>query len=89
MEALTTPQENKPETIQPGASFLNYLTMPDEIIERMSQLRNYFGLSAKDVFTPEHLEYARAHYVSDTGLDNQMSLLMNVVTPGQKGVSLR
>lgn len=73
--------EQRKKENNPNARFLNYLARPEEIIERMSQLKNYYGFSAKDVFTLNHLEYAKINYVSDTGLDNQMSIFMNAVTP--------
>lgn len=63
-----------------GTRFVNYLSKPEEIAERMSQLKNYFGFKASDVMTKEHLKYAKYHYVEDTGLDNDMSLLLSAVT---------
>lgn len=52
-----------------------------EIIERMSQLKNYFGFRAGDIFTKEHLLYARENYIKDTGLDNSMSNFFQAITP--------
>lgn len=52
-----------------------------EILARMSQLKNYFGLHGAEPFTQEHLAYARAHYVKDTGLDNHMSVFFRAITP--------
>jgi hypothetical protein len=62
-------------------SIVDYLRMPVEIMERMSQLKNYFGFSGKDVFTKQHLEYARLHYVNDTQMDNWMGLFLDCITP--------
>lgn len=59
----------------------SYLRNPDELTARMAQLKNYFGMSAGEPFTDGHLEYARGHYVEDTGLDNGMSVFFKIVTP--------
>lgn len=66
-----------------------YFANADEIIERMSQLKNYFGFKANEQFTQEHLAYARKHYVSDTGLDNSMQYLMDAVTPDKESTFLQ
>jgi len=58
-----------------------YLSKPDEIIERMSQFKNYFGMKASDIFTKKHLDYVRQHYVADIGLDNGVNDLLRCVTP--------
>ena len=42
-----------------------YLFSGEEIAERMSQLKNYFGMKATDIFTKEHLDYAQNHYRED------------------------
>lgn len=70
-------QDKEKET---GTRFVNYLSTPEEIAERMSQLKNYFGFKASDIMTKEHLKYAKDYYVEDTGLDNGMSLLLSAVT---------
>jgi len=72
----TRQQKDKPEL-----RFYNYLTRPEEIAERMAQLKNYFGFTAEDVFTAEHLHYAKEHYVVDTGLDNRMTEFLLSITP--------
>jgi hypothetical protein len=59
----------------------SYLREPDELLARMAQFKNYFGMSANEQFTAEHLAHARQHYVGDTGLDNGISLMLNIVTP--------
>ncbi len=59
----------------------SYLSNPDEIIERMSQLKNYFGFRSGEKFTKKHLDYARSHYIQDTGLDNNMSEFFAGITP--------
>ncbi len=61
---------------QPG-----YLRKPDELMARMAQLKNYFGMKEGEVFTKGHLEFARTHYVEDTGLDNSMSVMFRIVSP--------
>ncbi|MEK7101272.1 MAG: hypothetical protein AAB921_04210 [Patescibacteria group bacterium] len=65
----------------PQDRFANYLNKPEEIIERMAQLKNYFGFKGNEVFTKKHLDYAREHYIQDTGLDNTMSHFFAAVTP--------
>lgn len=59
----------------------NYLENPDEIIARLSQFKNYFGMSADEEFTKKHLDQVRKRYISDTGLDNGVSDLLSCVTP--------
>ncbi len=58
-----------------------YVSNPMEIVERMAQFKNYFGMGANEKFTKQHLEHIRKHYVVDTGLDNEVSDLLYVVTP--------
>lgn len=61
--------------------YLNhYLFMGSEIAERMSQLKNYFGFKGAEEFTKAHLDYAREHYIEDTGMDNGMSLFFQGIT---------
>lgn len=59
----------------------DYLFTPNELAERMSQLKNYFGMQGHELFTKGHLDYAREHYVKDVGLDNGMTLFFQAVTP--------
>ncbi len=66
-----------------------YLRQPDEILARMSQLRNYFGLGANDAFTSEHLEIAKQRYVRDTGFDNDMSAFLSCITEKTRGAFIR
>lgn len=58
-----------------------YLRNPCELAERMNQLKNYFGMKGDQKFTKAHLDYAREHYVSDIGLDNNMTTLFQAITP--------
>ena len=67
---------------------INYVQMPEEIIERMAQLKNYFGMSADEEFTTQHLEYARANYIKDTGLDNGISTFFSCITDKTNGAFL-
>jgi hypothetical protein len=60
---------------------MDYLFSGEEIAERLSQLKNYFNMRGAEKFTHEHLEYARQHYVEDTGLDNGVTQLLQAVTP--------
>lgn len=59
----------------------NYILAPAEIIERMAQFKNYFGMGAAEPFTKRHLDHIRNQYVTDTGLDNSVSDLLTCVTP--------
>jgi hypothetical protein len=59
----------------------DYLRVPMEIAERMSQLKNYFGMKSNEKFTKEHLDYAHIHYLRDTGLDNEMTQFFQAITP--------
>lgn len=58
----------------------DYLFTGDEIVERMSQLKNYFGMDGSDKFTKDHLHYAKENYIEDTGMDNAMSLFFQGIT---------
>lgn len=58
----------------------SYLREPDELLARMAQFKNYFGMRTNEQFTAEHLTYVRQHYVEDTGLDNGASLMLSIVT---------
>lgn len=58
----------------------DYLFTGDEIAERMSQLKNYFGFRSDEKFTREHLQYAKDHYVEDTECDNGMTEFLQAVT---------
>ena len=61
--------------------YLEYLFSGSEIAERMSQLKNYFGMRGAEQFTRNHLKYARLHYVTDVGFDNGISHLFQAITP--------
>jgi hypothetical protein len=65
---------------QTGVREIGYLREPDEIAERMAQLKNYFGMKAKEIFTKEHLEYAKQKYIKDIGLDNNMTTFFEAIT---------
>lgn len=58
---------------------LGYMTDPKELMARMAQLKNYYGMSGGEQFTQEHLDYAREHYIADTELDNNMTLFFRMV----------
>ncbi len=60
----------------------------DEVVARMSQLKNYFGFCGDEEFKLEHLNYARENYVKDTGLDNNMSDFFNAIMDDKKFVEL-
>lgn len=59
---------------------VTYISNPEELGARMSQLKNYYGMKGDEQFTLDHLEYARLHYVEDTGLDNDMSKFFSMIT---------
>lgn len=59
----------------------SYFKYSVEIMERMSQLKNYFGFKGGEIFTKQHLQYAREHYVEDTQMDNYMGFLFDCITP--------
>jgi hypothetical protein len=54
---------------------------PKELIERMAQLKNYFGMQGDEKFTLQHLDYARTHYIRDVGFNNQMTAFFAAITP--------
>ncbi|MDP2950954.1 MAG: hypothetical protein Q8N55_01075 [bacterium] len=58
-----------------------YLNRGFEIEARMSQLKNYFGFTGDEIFTKEHLDYAKENYVKDTGFDNLMTHFFEAITP--------
>jgi hypothetical protein len=60
---------------------MEYLMEPTELAERMSQLKNYFGITENERFTKEHLSYAREHYLKDTDFDNAMTQFFQAITP--------
>lgn len=53
---------------------------PAEIIERMSQLKNYFGMKGDEVFTTQHLNYAKKNYIKDTGMGSQIEPFLSAIT---------
>lgn len=69
--------------------YLHYLLDPSEVVERMSQLKNYFGFGGSEVFTLEHLNYAKEHYVRDVGTDNGMSSFFTLITADTEQEFLR
>lgn len=90
VHAVTYTQEDfeNEQTMLEGMSYedakeelFSYLFKPTELAERMSQLKNYFGMRGTEQFTKEHLHYARGHYVADTGMDNRMTHFFQAITP--------
>ena len=74
----STDEEIKEELID---GYLFNFYRPIEIIERMSQLKNYFGMKGSEKFTSAHLDYAREHYVKDVTLENHMQAFFDAITP--------
>ncbi len=66
-----------------------YMSSPNEIAERMAQLKNYFGFKGAEEFTANHLKYAREHYIEDTGLDTLMTQFFQAITPETEKEFLR
>jgi len=69
--------------------FYQYLFSATELAERMSQLKSYFGMRGNEQFTKEHLEYAREHYVDDTGMGNIMTFFFKAITPEKEEAFLK
>ena len=82
LEALTA-QKRRQESLgeKEGRFQSMYVEKPEEIIERMSQFKNYFGMGVGEPFTAKHLAYLREHYVEDTQLDNGITDLLSCITP--------
>lgn len=59
---------------------MDYLFTGPEIAERMSQLKAYYGMQGDELFTKEHLDYAKKNYIKDTGLDNFMAVFFSSIT---------
>ena len=74
------PEDHGKPVAEIKEEFFEYLSSPAELAERMSQLKNYFGMNGDAVFTKEHLEYARSHYLPDTGMDNGMTQFFQAIT---------
>lgn len=61
---------------------IDYFEMPIEIMERMAQLKNYFGMKGSEKFTKQHLDYAKENYIKDTGMpDSQIKPFLDAITP--------
>lgn len=69
--------------------YFDYIFSGVEIVERMAQLKNYFGFKGDEEFTLEHLKYAKEHYVKDVGFDNRMSPFLKAITPETEGEFVR
>lgn len=67
----------------------DYLMDAPETVERMAQLKNYFGMRGNEKFTATHLAYAREHYVRDVGFDNHMTQFFQAITPETEKEFLR
>lgn len=63
-----------------GRREIGYLRQAEEIAERMAQLKNYFGMKARDIFTKEHLQYVRDYYLRDIKMDNNMKTFFQAIT---------
>ncbi|HEY4498743.1 MAG TPA: hypothetical protein VJH94_01630 [Candidatus Paceibacterota bacterium] len=79
---LYPPKEDQktPSFSEQKEMFFKYLFRASELAERMSQLKNYFGITGNEEFTKDHLDYAREHYIKDTGMDNLMTKFFQAIT---------
>lgn len=78
---LHTPSEPLPEDVfYPRIKNIygDYFTKRNntEVSARGSQLHDYFGHTGTEPLTVEDLEYAKKHYVQDTGINNEMHDLL-------------
>lgn len=60
----------------------------DEILARMSQLKNYFGFKGGELFTKVHLGYAKEHYVTDIGMNNSIGSMFNAIRDEDRFIEL-
>lgn len=60
--------------------YLFNFSQPSELIERMSQLKGYFGMGGDEKFTLKHLQYAKENYLKDGMLDNNMQSFFDSIT---------
>jgi hypothetical protein len=67
----------------------DYLFSGGEIAERMSQLKNYFGMKGDEEFTLEQLHYSQEHYILDTNVDNKMTQFLKAITPETENEFIR
>lgn len=57
-----------------------------EILERMSQMKNYFGFKGAEKFTKKHLDILKTKingvykYTVDTGMNNNMDTFLDLIT---------
>lgn len=65
---------------QTNESMISYFNNTNELIERMSQLKNYFGMKGNELFTKQHLDYARQHYLDDYQFPAQMRIFLSAIT---------
>lgn len=72
---------SKDEAKRRATEYLLDFSRPVELIERMAQLKGYFGMKGDEKFTPQHLEYVREHYLKDGMDNNNMQLFFDVITP--------
>ena len=72
-------KDNKDEAII-GFYLDGLRNSPDEIIERMAQLRNYFGMKGNEEFTKEHIVYAKENYIKDIGMSVQIKPFLDAIT---------
>lgn len=58
-----------------------YILKPNEVVERMAQLKTWFGMTSGDqVFTKAHFDYAKTFYVGHA-YDNSMNTFFKMITP--------
>lgn len=60
--------------------YLFEFSKPDEIYERLSQIKGYFSMKGDEYFTKAHLDYARQNYLRDGMVDNNMTEFFQAIT---------
>lgn len=64
----------------PYTDYLFQIGNGTESSARLTQLKNYFGLTKDEPLTREMFEYAKKNYVKDTGFDNNMTEWFDSIT---------
>lgn len=80
-EAERSENEREESYEEARERFYEYMRRPEELVERMAQLKNYFGMRGDEVCTHAHIAYARAHYSDDLAFDNRMTPFFEAITP--------
>ncbi len=60
-----------------------------EILAKISQIKNYFGMVGDEIITEMHIDYAAQHYINDTNLNNSIGAFLKSIKPERKGDMIR